>query len=92
MQHRGHITAAMYPNNDALLSKLPDPSQLTLARLAKNGFLIKDTCDTARKFRRNLRVIIEAEGLAQGITPDKSMCTRRIVGITCKMCGSRWSC
>ena len=61
----------MYPGNVDLLAKLPDPSRLTLARLANNGFLMTDTCDTARKFRRQLRAVIEAEALEQGMTAEE---------------------
>ena len=61
----------MNPGNVDLLAKLPDPSRLTLARIAKNGFLMTDTCDTARKFWRQLRAVIEIEALEQGMIADK---------------------
>ena len=71
LQNWRNVTAKMYPGNANLLAKLPDPSRLTLARLAKNGFLMTDTCDTARKFWRQLRAVIEAEALEQGMSADE---------------------
>lgn len=65
LQHWHDITALIFPCNKRLLSLLPDPSRLTLARLAKHGFLMMDTCDTSRKFRRAFIYSESALGLFQ---------------------------
>ena len=71
LQNWREMTTEMFPGSVELLAKLPNPSRLMLARLASNGFLMTDTCYTARKFWRPLRAVIEVEALEQGMTADK---------------------
>ena len=44
------VTKRMYPNRPDLLALIPEPSKLTLAKLAKGGWVMTDTCNPARKF------------------------------------------
>ena len=55
------VTRRMFPDRQYLLYKLPDPMKLTMARLAKHGCLMTYTCNTAQKFRKLLREVIESE-------------------------------
>ena len=71
LQNWRDVTRRLFPDNPELLDQLPDPIKLTLARLAAGGWLMTDTCNTAQKFRRLLREIIEAEGKEAGMTPDE---------------------
>ena len=41
------ITRGMFPDRQDLLDKLPDPTKMTLARLANHGWLMTDMCKTA---------------------------------------------
>ena len=44
---------------------------LTLAWLAKHGWLMTDMCNTAQKFRKLLREVIEAKVKENGMTEDE---------------------
>ena len=61
----------MLPDQQDLLDKLPDPMNLTLTRLAKNGWLMNNKCNTDQKSRKLLRKIIEAEAKENGMTEDE---------------------
>ena len=56
-----NVTRCMFPDQRYLLNKLPDPIKLTMARLAKHGCLMTYTCNTAQKFRKLLREVIESK-------------------------------
>ena len=45
--------------------------KLTMARLAKHGWLMTDMCNTAKKFRKLLREVIEAEAKENVMTEDE---------------------
>ena len=62
------VTARMFPNRQDLLDQLPLPLKLTLARFHNKGWIMTDTCNTARKFRRLLREHIVR--LAKEENPD----------------------
>ena len=49
------VTERMFPNRQDLLDQIPLPLKLTLARFHNEGWIMTDTCNTARKFRRLLR-------------------------------------
>ena len=61
------VTCCMFPDQQDLLDKLPDTMNLTLARLVEHGWLMTDTCNTAQKFRKLLREVIEAEAKENGM-------------------------
>ena len=44
---------------------------MTLARLAKHGCLMTDTCNTAQNFRKLLRKVIEAEANENGLAEEE---------------------
>ena len=52
------VTCRMLPYRQDLLDKLPDTMKLTLARIAKHGWLMTNTCNTAQKSRKLLREVI----------------------------------
>ena len=45
--------------------------KLKLAWLAEHGWIMTNTCNTAQKFRKLLRKVIEAEAKENGITEDE---------------------
>ena len=46
------VTMLEYPNRPNLLQSLPHPSELYLAKLAKGGWIMPDTCPPMQKFQR----------------------------------------
>ena len=46
------ITAKLYPGRQDLLDRIPQAAQLSMAKLAKNGWIMTDTCHAATKFMR----------------------------------------
>ena len=61
----------MLPDRQDLLDKSPDPIKLTLVWLAKHGWLMTDTCNTAQKFQKLLREVIESVAKENGMTEDE---------------------
>ena len=55
------VTRCMFPYRQAFLGELHDPMKLTLARFAKHGWLMTNTCNTDQKSRKLLREVKEAE-------------------------------
>jgi len=51
------VTKRMFPGRNDLLNLIPEPSELSLSKLAKGGWIMTDTCNPARKFRK---LLIEA--------------------------------
>ena len=51
------ITKREYPGRQDLLYMIPSPFQLLIANIAMGGWIMTDTCNAARKFRR---LLIEA--------------------------------
>ena len=45
------VTVREYPNRPDLILLLPNANELSVAKLAKGGWLMTDTCNPARKFR-----------------------------------------
>ena len=52
---------------------LPKACELTLAKLANRGWLMTDTCNAARKFRRLLKDSIREIALEEGMEENKIM-------------------
>lgn len=61
------VTAREFPNRPDLLALISDPSELTIAKLANGGWIMTDTCNTARKFRRLLKEAIKEVAVAEGM-------------------------
>lgn len=63
------VTAREYPNRQDLLDLIPKPHQLTLSKLANGGWVMTDTCNPARKFRRlfvaAIKEIAKEEGMSE---------------------------
>ena len=62
----------MLPDRKDLLNTLPDPMKLTLARLAKHGWIMTNMCNTVQKFQKLLREVIESEAKENRIAEDES--------------------
>ena len=52
LQEWRDVTAQLYPGCNDLLDRIPQPILLTIAKLAQSGWIMTDTCNTARKYRR----------------------------------------
>ena len=46
------ITKREYPGRQDLLAMIPSPCHLSIAKISKSGWIMTDTCNAARKFRR----------------------------------------
>ena len=57
------VTAALFPNQQDLFETIPAPAELTLAKAAKKGMIMTDTCNTACKLCRLLigQITVTAE-------------------------------
>ena len=60
-------TSIMHPNRPDLLERKPQANELTIVKLADGGWVMTDTCNAARKYRRLLvkptKQIAEEEGI-----------------------------
>ena len=65
------LTAKLYPNRPDLLARIPMAHELTLAKLAKGGWIMTDTCNAARKYRRLLMESIKKIAEEDGMSPDQ---------------------
>ena len=61
------VTKELYPDRPDLWALIPKAEALTIAKLAKSGWIMTDTCNAARKFRRlfieAIREVAKEEGL-----------------------------
>ena len=63
----GVVLARLYPNRQKLIDMILQSQALTLAKLANNGMVSTDTCNTARKTRRLLCDAIRKFAIEQGL-------------------------
>lgn len=63
------VTAIMYPGRQDLLDLIPLASELTIAKLAQCGWIMTDTCNAARKYRRLFVESIKEVALARNMNP-----------------------
>jgi hypothetical protein len=61
----------MYPNRPELLDLLPQPDELTLAKLAEGGGVMMDNCEKARLERKLVAEEIRKAGRAMGLSEEK---------------------
>jgi hypothetical protein len=54
-----------------LLDVIPKAGELTLAKLAKDGFAMTDTCPTAQKIQRLVADAVQEIAEEQGLSPDE---------------------
>ena len=64
------VTAREYPGRQDLLDQIPKAAELTIAKLAKGGWIMTDTCNPARKFRRLLKAAIIEIARAEGMSEE----------------------
>ena len=61
------LTSRMYPNRPELLTRILQDNELTIAKLNDCGWVMTDTCNSARKYRRllveSIKQIVEEEGI-----------------------------
>ena len=65
------VTMREFPDRPDLLVLICEPSQLTMAKLADGGWIMTDTCNTARKFRKLLKEAIKEVAIAEGMDEDE---------------------
>ena len=68
------VTCRIFPDKQEFLNKFPNPMNMTRAGIAKHSWIMTDTCNTAQKFWKLLRKVIEfeaKESLAGRRLPDK---------------------
>ena len=65
------VTVREYPNRPDLILLLPNANELSVAKLAKGGWLMTDTCNPARKFRRLLMKAISEVAEKEGLTAEE---------------------
>ena len=65
------VTAELFPDHNDVLNQIPRPKELTLSKLAKEGFTMTDTCSTAQKIQRLLGVAIQDIGVKEGLSEDE---------------------
>ena len=63
----GVVLARLYPNCQELIDMILQSQALTLAKLANNGMVSTDTCNTARKTRCLLCDAIRKFAIEQGL-------------------------
>ena len=65
------VTVREYPNRPDLILLLPKAGKLLVAKLAMGGWLMTDTCNPARKFRRLLMKAISEVAEKEGMSADE---------------------
>ena len=62
------VTVALFPNQQDLFETIPAPTKLPLAKAAKKGIIMTDTCNTACKLCRllidQIKVIAEENSMS----------------------------
>ena len=71
IQRWRNLTAKLYPNRPDLLAQIPMAHELTLAKLAKGGWVMTDTCNAARLYRRLLMESIKQVAKEDGMTSEQ---------------------
>ncbi len=77
----------LYPHHQDLINMIPQSNELTLTKLAKDGMVLTDTCNTARKTQRLLCEVTRKLCFEKGLTQDEINVLEKIVGITCATFG-----
>ena len=65
------ITKREYPGRQDLLDMIPCPCQLSISNIYKGGWIMTDTCNATRKFRRLLFDTITEITKKEGITRNQ---------------------
>ena len=81
------VTEREYPGRPDLLEMISLATEFTLTELARKGWIMTDTCNPARAFRRNLKASIQEIALDAGMRIENICIFRRTVSTTFKMCG-----
>ena len=71
IQRWRELTASMYPARPELLEQIPLAKELTLSKLAQGGWVMTDTCNAARKYRKLLMESIKQIAVEDGMDPDQ---------------------
>ena len=64
------VTMREYPERPDLLQSLPHPSELSLAKLARGGWIMTDTCSPMQKFRRLFKEAVIKIAKDEGMDDD----------------------
>ena len=59
-----------YPERTDLLQSLPHPSELSLAKLARGGWIMTDTCSPMQTFRRLFKEAVIKIAKDEGMDDD----------------------
>ena len=65
------ITKREYPGRQDLLDMILSPCHLSISNISKGGWIMTDTCNAARKFRRLIIEAITKITKKQGMTSNK---------------------
>ena len=65
------VTKELYPDRPDLWALIPKAEELTIAKLAKSGWIMTDTCNAARKYRRLFMESIHAVAKEEGLEEDE---------------------
>ena len=65
------VTSELYPDRSDLLDQIPRAGELTLSKLAKEGFTMTDTCSTTQKIQRLISEAIDDIASKEGLSPDE---------------------
>ena len=65
------VTQRVYPGRADLLALLPKPSDLSLSKLTNGGWIMTDTCNPARKFRKLFMAAITEIAEEEGMTKNE---------------------
>jgi hypothetical protein len=61
----------LYPDRQDLLEKIPQPSELTLAKLARDGFAMTDTCNTAQQIQHLIAEAVQDIAKEHGLLAEE---------------------
>ena len=65
------VTQRVYPGRADLLALLPKPSDLSLSKLTNGGWIMTDTCNPAREFRKLFMAAITEIAEEEGMTKNE---------------------
>jgi hypothetical protein len=63
--------ARLFPHRQDLINMIPQSNELTLTKLAKDGMVSTDSCNTARKTQRLLCEVIKKLCFEKVLTEDE---------------------
>jgi hypothetical protein len=67
----------LYPHCQDLINMIPQSNELTLTKLAKDGMVSTDTCNTARKTQRLLCEVIRKVCFEKRFNAGQNKCIRK---------------